>query len=274
MYKIFMTVRNRLAVTKKSIESLYKHSTIPFHLYVYDNSSNYLLKEHFDYFYKLYEDKKIAQITFTTEDSTFNAFSKASTCNFFGRQHEEDPNKDKYGFLLLMDNDIIVTPNFDQVLRKAWKQVRKTNMKNIKVITQFPAGIKHHVHVDTEIAGFKHVVGKLGGSAFWSVNTDFFRTVGFLELVRLVNVHKRHDITYWNKMDRVTGGKPYILGLKTKLCYHAGRESGSVCNVLTKQPKDKSIELIKFEKSERIIDELSFDEFYNYLKNNEKVDRW
>jgi hypothetical protein len=98
MIKIFLTVRNRLAITKKCIEALKKHSTIRHQLYVYNNQTNHLLEEHFKYFYKLYSRGLVSQVSFTSDDSNFNAFSKASTCNFFGSQHEHDPNKDKYNF--------------------------------------------------------------------------------------------------------------------------------------------------------------------------------
>ena len=50
MIKIFISVRNRLAITKKCIYALKEHSTIKHQIYVYDNETNYRLKEHFDYF--------------------------------------------------------------------------------------------------------------------------------------------------------------------------------------------------------------------------------
>ena len=87
MIKIFMSVRNRLAITKKAIEALILHSEIPHRIFVYDNATNYRLQDHFDFFHELYSRGLIAQITFTTVESTFNAFSKASTSNFFGLQH-------------------------------------------------------------------------------------------------------------------------------------------------------------------------------------------
>jgi cellulose synthase/poly-beta-1,6-N-acetylglucosamine synthase-like glycosyltransferase len=142
MIKIFISVRNRLAMTKKCIEALKKHSKLPHHIYVYDNASTYKLDEHFQYFYQLYKKKDISQITFTTEPTTFNAFSKASTSNFFGRQHEEDPNKDKYLFLVLMDNDIVVTPGWDLKIRAAWEYIARNKMNHIKIVGQRPGGIK------------------------------------------------------------------------------------------------------------------------------------
>ena len=183
MIKIFISVRNRLAITRKCIQALKQNSKLKHHIYVYDNASNYQVDKHFGYFSKLYRKKVISQITFTSEDSTFNAFSKASTSNFFGRQHEEDPNKDKYLFLVMMDNDIIVTPGWDLKIRAGWEYLTKKKMKNIKVIGQRPGGIKNLDKTTHTVAGkMTGRVGRLGGSGLWSVRSNFFRDVGFLNL--------------------------------------------------------------------------------------------
>jgi hypothetical protein len=86
MIKICITVRNRLAITKKCLEAIKRHSILSHQIYVYDNNTDYLLNEHFKYFQKLYKKREISQITFTTIESTFNAFSKAVAFNIFGKQ--------------------------------------------------------------------------------------------------------------------------------------------------------------------------------------------
>ena len=270
MYKVFMTVRNRLAITKKAIKALHKHSKIPFQLYVYDNSSNYLLNEHFEYFRDLYKDGKIAQICFTTVDSTFNAFSKASTCNFFGLQHEQDPRKDTYDFLLFVDSDIIVQPEFDKILLNAWNKVKHLKWNNIKVIGQQRGGIKNKTECKEKIAGCSAVQGKLGGSGFWCVKPNFFSEIGYLSLRTLVGQNKRHDISYWRLMDSKTNGQPYILGLRADLRVHCGKIAGSTCNILTKKPKNKAMELIKFKDAEELIESMSFKEFYKIVTTDPK----
>jgi len=272
MIKIFLTVRNRLAITKKCLHALGKHSEIPHQIYVYDNASNHLVDKHFQYFYKMYSKNKISQITFTTMDSTFNAFSKASTCNFFGRQHEDDPNKDSYDFLLMLDNDIIVTPGWDIKLKKAWKFVRKNKLDNIRVIGQRPGGIKGLHPSVYNIDGMVGRAGKLGGSGLWSVKPSFFRDIGFLDLNKLVGHDKKHDQSYWLLMDTTNGGKPYIMGLDQKLGIHCGKQAGSVCNRLTrsKNPAEK-LDQIKFVEAEKNIEQYDFDTFYNSIVNNQAL---
>jgi hypothetical protein len=264
MIKICITCRNRLSITKKCLEAIKRHSILPHQIYIYDNDTNYLLDEHFKYFRDLYKKREISQVTFTTTESTFNAFSKAVAFNLFGRQHEEDPNKDLYDFLLLLDNDIIVTPGYDQKLSAVWKYMENKKMKNVKIVGQRPGGIKGMEKIDHDIGKMKGRIGKLGGSGLWSFRTDFFRDIGFLDLKQLVGHNKRHDQLYWHKMEKSTNGKPYIFALQEKLGVHCGKVAGSVCNRLTSNRKAD----INFEAAEKEIDSMDFDSFYKKIIND------
>ena len=269
MVKIFLSVRNRLAITKKCIKAIKKHSLLPHRLYVFDNGTTYKLKEHFEYFCRLYEKDLVTQVTFSTEKATFNAFSKAATCNFFGLQHEQDPKKDDYFFLVLLDNDIIVTPGWDEILKQAWKDVERYGLNNIKVVGQLPAGIKDKTTLPQKIAGRVAKTGKLGGSGLWSVRNNFFRDVGFLDLRSLIGEVKKHDQQYWSLLNRASRGQDYILGINEKLGIHCGFIAGSVCNVLNRNRNAKSArELIKFEKQEERIEEMTFEDFLKLIKDN------
>jgi len=272
MIKIFISVRNRLSITKKCIESLKRHSNLPHQIYVYDNSTNYLVAKHFAYFCEQYIAGNISQITFTTKQSTFNAFSKASTFNFFGKQHQQDPKKDKYKFIVCLDNDIIVTPKWDKYLEKSWEFIEEKKMKNIKVIGQLPGGIKQvkeKLSINDEI---KAKTGYLGGSGLWSMRPNFFEDVGTLDLNYLVGHDKKHDQHYWKLMQIATKEKPYIMGISVKLGIHCGKMAGSVCNRLTqnKGAKDKD-KLICFEHAEENIDSMTFDQFYEKIHEDEQL---
>ena len=269
MIKIFMSVRNRLAITKKAIEALILHSTIPHQIYVYDNATNYRLKDHFDFFHELYARGMITQVTFTTEVSTFKAFSKATTCNMFGLQHEQDPKWHKYDFLMMLDNDIIVTPEWDKHLKTAWDYVNSKKMKNIKVIGQLPGGIKSKSQKHPINDDMFYRTGTLGGSGLWSVKPNFFKTVGLLDLKPLVGFDKKHDQQYWRKLQASSPGKQYIMGISKKLGIHCGKRAGSVCNRLTRNKNNKNrLDLIKFEGAEKNIDAMDFKTFYTSIKND------
>jgi hypothetical protein len=272
MIKIFISVRNRLAITKKCIEGLKRHSALPHQIYVYDNNTNYLVAKHFAYFCEQYIARNIAQVTFTTKQSTFNAFSKASAFNFFGKQHEEDPKKDQYKFIVCLDNDIIVMPQWDKYLEEAWEYVQANKMKNIKVIGQLPGGIKQVKEILDINDKYKAKTGFLGGSGLWSMRSNFFRDVGTLDLQALVGHDKKHDQHYWKKMQQATREKPYIMGIGVKLGVHCGKMAGSVCNRLTQNKGNKEKEkLICFEKAEENIDSMTFDEFFSKIHEDQQL---
>lgn len=275
MIKIFISVRNRLAITKKCIEALERHSTIPHDIYIYDNCTNYRIREHFEYAYNLYKHGLIVQYVFNTDKSTFGAFSKAIAWNHFGHLHLMDPKWANYDFITLLDNDIIVMPEWDLYIKKAWKAIKNSKMDNrIKVVGQLPGGIKSKKPFDHDINGIEAKVGKLGGSGFWNVAPSFFGDVGFLDSKKFVGHNKRHDQEYWNIMERKNKGEPYILGLDKCLCIHCGSLAGSVCNELTRNRGNKiGLDKIKFQKCEEQIEKQSFDEFFKSIQHNSKLAR-
>jgi len=215
--------------------------------------------------YKLYSKGLVTQITVNTRESTFNAFSKAVSCNQFGMLHENDPKKDECDFLMFLDNDIIVTPGWDMKLKKAWKDVDILGLKDVKIIGQLPGGIKHLSKDIYKVSGTKARIGKLGGSGLWSVRTNFFREIGYLDLRHLVGRNKCHDQKYWALCEKKTNGRPYIMGIDHMLGIHAGPVVGSVCNVLTRNRTSTNLqELIKFDDKEQMIERMEFDDFYKW----------
>jgi len=278
MYKIIMNCRNKIALTSKAITALSRHSVLPHEIYIYDNCSSYLVNEHFMYWSLLYQKGIVNQITFNSESSTFGAFSKAVAFNQFLMNHEQDPNKDKCDFLLLIDNDMIVFPGFDKILKESWEEVKRLKLDNIKIITQYPGGIMSKKDLGSKIIGLNAKTGKCSGSGFWVLKPNFAREIGYLDIPPLVGLSKKHDQQYWTKLERVSKGKDYVLGLEAILTIHAASVSGgSICNVLTrnKNLKQKNLEeLIKFEESEKYINSLSFDQFFESIKNNKEMLRW
>lgn len=274
MIKIFLTVRNRFGMTVKCLEAIKRHTTIPYQIYVYNNQTNFMVEEHFKYFHKLYVKGLITQITFNTDASTFNAFSKATSCNMFGLQHEQDPEKGSYDFLMMLDNDIILTEGWNEPVQQAWKYVRKNKLNHIKVIGQLPGGIKNKSEehkISDDLIGR---AGSLGGSGLWTVRPNFFSDVGLLDLRQLVGHNKRHDQLYWQSLQKASGTRHYIMGLNKKIGIHCGSVAGSVCNVLTRQrnPKGKKdLTKICFKEADENIRSMDFDEFYTKIKNNKKL---
>jgi hypothetical protein len=166
--------------------------------------------------------------------------------------------------LLLLDNDIIVTPGYDQKLFAVWKYMENKKMKNVKIVGQKPGGIKGVEKINHDIGKMVGKIGKLGGSGLWSMRNNFFRDVGFLNIKELVGHNKKHDQNYWRKCEKATNGKPYIFALQEKLGIHCGRVAGSVCNELTSNKNAN----INFEAAEKEIDNTDFDTFYEKIIND------
>jgi hypothetical protein len=277
--KVFLTVRNRLGITKKCITALYQNTKRNLQIHVYDNLSNYRTKNHFEYAYNLYNHGLIASYNFNTVHSTFNAFSKAVSSNQFGLSHKLDPKRNNYDFLLIIDNDIIVLPGWDEKIMNAWNYVKNKNMNNVKIIGQLPGGIKsREVLKDTINGSIKMSIGKLGGSGFWCVRPDFFEDVGFLDINKLIGKNKQHDIQYWQLLNKSSNSKPYIIGLHSDLCIHCGKHCGSICNVLSKninKNKEEKEELIKFQEADDRIEKMDFKTFMNMiLKDKSLKNEW
>ena len=177
----------------------------------------------------------------------------------------------------MMDNDIIVTPGWDEKLSQAWRYVKKNKLDNIKAIGQRPGGIKNvEARVHEINKNLRGKVGMLGGSGLWSVRSNFFKDVGFLDLKRLVGQDKKHDQMYWQLMGRASGGKPYIMGLQAKLGYHCGPMAGSVCNRLTRNRGDqkRKEKVIKLEENENRVASFDFDSFYKKITTDKKFKHW
>lgn len=267
MIKIMVTVRNRFEITKKCLEALHKHTTLPHQIYVYDNLTDYRVKDHFDFFCELYEKNIITQFTVNTKRSSFGAFSKAFSCNCFGKQHMMDPEANKCDYLVFIDNDMFVLPDWDKIISTAWQDVNKYKMDHIKVITQLPGGVKSRQEIPRLIAGHKAMKGILGGSGFWSVRPNFFKEVGFLDLKLLIGLNKKHDQMYWVLLSRASNKNPYILALDQIFVMNCGGSlSGSICNVLTSKKNDPNLkDLLKREENDENIASYSFDDFMKFL---------
>lgn len=273
MVKIFITVRNRLEITKKCIEALKQYSTIPHQIYIYDNMSNYRTADHYEYYHKLMEDGQITQITMNSYESTFNAFSKVVACNQFGRLHEDDPKKDEYDFLMFLDNDIIVLPEWDITFKTAWGDVIKLGLEEIKFITTYKGGVVMGNLFNGDIAGLKARVGTHGGSGFWSVRPNFFTDVGFLDVNTVVGHVKQHDQQYWKLLQRAAGTINYGMALVKPMAFHVGGLVGSVCDTLNHGDGNR-LEKIKFKDVDEEIGNMTFDEFIDKYSNEYHCIKW
>ena len=273
MIKIGITVRNRLGITRKCLEALERHTKSPYQVYLYDNETNYKLEEHISYYTEMFKQGRIAQYTVNSGTSLYNAFGKASSLNSFGANHEQDPRKSSYDFLLMLDNDCIVTPDWDTLVKDAFRMLRLKGMNHIKVVGQ--GGIRNVKPLPWKVKEYAAYMGFLGGSGFWAVRPNFFSDVGLLDLRKLVGHDKKHDQLYWQKLQRASEGKPYIMGLRTKLTIHTGGMAGSICNKLAREGRnERTMEIIKFKVPDAQIEAMDFDTFFNQFTGWKTNEDW
>ena len=266
MIKIGITVRNRLGITRKCIEALLQHSTIPHQIYIYDNLTDYKLENHFAFYNTLLRKKLIHQVTFNTAESCYGAFSKAISLNNFGWSHEQDPEKNKCELLVTLDNDVIVMPGWDQILRNSFIELDRRKIPHTYVITQYLGGaVKYGKWMEYDIAGYKAYHGKLGGSCLWASRSNFYEKVGLLDIKPLVGFNKKHDQHYWVKMENLSNGQPYIIGLDAPLLLRGGPIAGSVCNVIGFSNNPHKLKQVQYQANDEYIESLNFNEFYTKL---------
>ena len=235
--RIMFTVRNRLEMTKYTLENLFR--SINFNnwkveIFLYDNLSDLDMEERACYYAKLLKERWLAQVTFNTKLSTDNAFSKAAANNQFADFHMNSLDRKEIRYLIMMDNDMLCLPGWLDSFDKAWKDVRSVPIlkKEISVVTQHPGGVMGREIV--QINGIAYRKGTSGGSGLWIVKNDFYNKIGKLNLTHLVGKNKAHDQRYWYKIQRKTGVYKYAIAAPVQKVLHLGGICGSVCNCLHK----------------------------------------
>jgi hypothetical protein len=75
-------------------------------------------------------------------------------------------------------------------------------------------------------------------------------------------------------LNRAARNQNYTLAIQAKMALHTGGITGSVCNQLTRNKSTDKLEKIKFKEADLKIDSLSFDDFYNGIKNKNSLYKW
>ena len=229
------TVRNRLQMTKYTLEQLFRSVNFnnwELEIFLYDNLSEFDMEERAQYYGKLLRERWLTQVTFNTKGSTDNAFSKAAANNQFADFHMNSLDKRSIRYLIMMDNDMLCLPGWLEQFDKAWKDVRSDPKlkKEISIVTQHPGGVMGRKRFS--INGTEYTRGTSGGSGLWIVKNDFYDRIGKLNLAKLVGKNKAHDQHYWYRIQRKTGVYNYAVTVFCQKVLHLGGICGSVCNSL------------------------------------------
>lgn len=268
---VFLSVRNRLAITKRCIEYLFKNTRREIDLFVFDNCTGTRIPDHFNYFCRLYEQGKLQKYVANTITSTYNAFSKAMSFNEFGLFIENHPDKFSYDWLVCLDNDmILIQEKWDDIIGTMFEEVDKKEPNNtIQIITQYPGGCSG---TDYNLDKFKIRVGVNSGSGFWNIRPDFFTKVGLLESEPLIGINKRHDLELWPKLNAYTKGQPYVIAIDQPMALHIAYHDGkdlSICKATRNNPAMN----VDFELFDNLIETMNDTEFNEFIMKDADVSR-
>ena len=133
------------------------------------------------------------------------------------------------------------------------------------ITQQLGGAVKYGKWLDKDFGGYKAYHGKLGGSCLWASRSNFYEKVGYLDPKPLQGFNKKHDQHYWTKMEALTKGGPYILGLDAPLLLRGGPIAGSVCNAIGFSNAPQKMKQIQYQANDEYIESLNFKEFYTKL---------
>lgn len=288
---VMIPARDRLILTEKCIDSIWKHSNLfqQIQIYVFDNKSD-LIPERFSLFNRLLKENRIQYYSYDTSESTMLCFGKAITFNRWidmmkmekdVYDHVPEPKyRQVKNYYLLLDNDFILGPKWDQYFISTCDYARKIE-KNCKFIVKLPGGIpsRHrngpeypmqNLFNNDETFMVKSACGG-GSSGMWFMDYKMLMDMRWDNeyIATVFNINKRHDTNSWNHIRRKFGASNYVIGLKAPeeypLCLHLGGQTGSVCNQLRRRTYDENKESIR--KAELHLRDMNCDEIFENFKD-------
>ena len=296
---VCLPTRDRFIMTQKTIDSLYTFSKHfeKINIYIFDNLS-YYNEERILLFYKMLNEGRIKHYSYDTPTSLTNCFGKSVSFERWLHMMINDLNikqlmkQETDHYYLLIDNDMLVGPNWDEYFLSASRYLEQTDKeKLVYFFIQYPGGVPK-IHRDKIFTRyilsneFSHeksfelnTYGSGGGSGFWFMNKKQLLMMNSLWTHKVISNsyghYKRHDTSTWFAIKQKHGAIKYNAAIKADqpLVLHLGGVIGSICNVLTSK-KDYN-ELSKDMKiREETLKELTVEEIFEKFKNNPNTFNW
>jgi len=296
MYRlcICMPIRDRKHLTIKAIESIWKNTTKVakknINIYAFDNKSD-LSDERAAMFYNLLKQDKIKYYSYDTSESTYNCFGKAVTFQRWIKMMITErnmystisPGLDGYRtFYVLMDNDMLLGPGWDEYFISAAEQVERIQ-PDTHMLIKSPGGVPESCRQDPQYK-IKNVfdgsdisiqpgIGG-GGSGFWFMTYNMLNKVMWddRDLKYTFNVDKRHDSTTWRLIHDKNGICKYNAAVvppseDNPLVLHLGGRIGSICNQLVKGKYNGDVKKGITDMEDHEIEGLSVDDLWTKYKD-------
>ena len=285
---VMLTCRERTYFTQKVIEALHEN-TSKFHkinIYCYDNLSD-LGSGRMSIFEELLEEKKIVYYSYDTTTSTNKSFPKSIIYNdWFYKMatFNKMPNTDETRYYLMIDNDMVVCPYWDEFFLSAADHA----LPSTRYLVKRPGGMvarRGKIHTK-EVENRYNKEEKFdlmyasfgGGSGFWFMNQNMLNKHVWIQNVAVSSYgnHRGDDIAIWRAIDKFNGKQTqYVAGitaLKEKpLVLHMGSVLGSMCNF---RPQEYVSQKDTQAEADEILSELSVSEIIEKYKYDKQCTTW
>jgi hypothetical protein len=204
---------------------------------------------------------------------------------------EINKSKKELHYFLLIDNDMLVGPNWDKYFVSAVIP-KHPNYSCVFYCVKYPGGIPvgardserrenvHNIFNPDEKFEVAYAYGG-GGSGFWFMGADMIskHRWGIPEVLNTHNKFKKHDTTMWEVINRqFSSNKVRFVSAvippnpeENPLVIHLGPIVGSMCNTLTNNTYSEKKKM--FEESElELIKNYSVSELFEKYKH--KCQKW
>jgi hypothetical protein len=285
---VMLTCRDRTYFTQKCIEALHQNTKHfdKIDIYCFDNLTN-LGEGRFSIFEELILENKIVFYSYDTMKSTNNCFPKSiAYYKWYNlmQVYTEIPNYVYNNFYLMIDNDMIVCPKWDDyfltaaafstsetcyiVKRPGGVVARNGKIKMVKVKNIF----NKDEEFDLIHAGFG------GGSGFWFMNERITKKHVWTKNIAVESYSKTRgdDVSIWRAIDKTNGKKTqYVDGVTAPkdnpLVIHMGPVLGSMCNLTPNQYKK---EKDQYDMIDEEISQMTIEEIIEKYKYENKCIKW
>lgn len=293
--KVMIPCRDRSILTKKCIESIHENTKRfdEIQIYCFDNLSS-LESGRFSMFENLLKRNLISFYSYDTMNSLNDCFGKSVAYKRWLDMINNDLKvnatvkiKDREHYYMLLDNDMIVCPKWDDYFISALSGEKPTTYFLVK----YPGGTSKQKNLEKktkvknvfnskEEIDIQYGLGG-GGSGFWFMNESMMKKQlcrwTSIEVAQTHKLYKRHDSTMWRSIIKTTGvGSSYFIRViapdpKYPLVLHLGSVFGSMCNSLMKEQYKR--EQIKFEADEQQLKNLDVSQIIEKF-NKDKCRSW
>ena len=182
--KICLTIRNRLAYTKKTIQSLRENTPREeYELYIFGNMSDRELEEQWTYLRRLYQRKHVDGIVINTETSTMGRWSKSWAINQCIRLCELQDNASRHWeWLVIIDNDMVIRKPWLDTAKKVYMEA-KSKYPSVMVCSPWDdPNPEHPVVAKENYAGVPVKIKRGNGAGCWLVHREFLTKIGLAKI--------------------------------------------------------------------------------------------